>query len=468
MAPALVCMLIARVDDPDIWWHLRTGDWVLQHHAVPYADPFSTTTSGHAWQAYSWLFEVLVRALYNKLGLLGIVAYSTSMVLAITLALYHLTRRLQQDFRITVLLTALGGLALLTLYSPRPWHFTILFFIIELDILLHARHTGHKRELLWLPLIFALWANLHIQFIDGLLLLAIVLVDSFVSKKDRNSAASALSPTFAGATLVACIATTLLNPYGWHIYQVAHDLAAQRGVMNGIEELKAMPFRSVANYCVLFLMLGAAIVLGRARRPPFLETTLLVGAAFLSFRSQRDVWTIATVSIAVLASAMRMKTPTRARLHFTAVSLGALIVVLLLFATARLAHLNNTVLHDQLQAKMPVSAAEFVRKQGYPGPVFNEFAWGGFLMEDLRLPVSIDGRAALHGDAQLERSDKTWNGRPDWATDPNLTSAGMVFGPVAAPLTQLLRTDPRFTLMYEDHLAAVFVPHRAAPQMQAH
>ena len=53
------------------------------------------------------------------------------------------------------------------LYTPRPWLFTILLFILELDILMRARRTGRLRGLLWLPAIFALWANVHIQFIDG-------------------------------------------------------------------------------------------------------------------------------------------------------------------------------------------------------------------------------------------------------------------------------------------------------------
>ncbi len=54
------------------------------------------------------------------------------------------------------------------LYTPRPWLFTILFFVLVLDIVMQARLTGRARELAWLPLIFALWANTHIQFIDGI------------------------------------------------------------------------------------------------------------------------------------------------------------------------------------------------------------------------------------------------------------------------------------------------------------
>jgi hypothetical protein len=74
----------------------------------------------------------------------------------------------------------------------------------------------------------------------------------------------------------------------------------------------------------------------------------------------------------------------------------------------------------------------------------------------LRMPVSIDGRAAFYGDQRIDRSLATWNAQPDWATDAQLMKAGVVIGPVTAPLTQVLRMDPRFQLVYEDKAAAVF------------
>lgn len=73
-----------------------------------------------------------------------------------------------------------------------------------------------------------------------------------------------------------------------------------------------------------------------------------------------------------------------------------------------------------------------------------------------RLPVSIDGRSNLAGDERLNRSIATWSGEPDWASDPDLKAAALVIAPIEAPLTQLLRTDSRFELAYEDRIASVF------------
>src|SRR5207249_11491916 len=45
------------IDDPDIWWHLRTGQWIIEHHWVPATDPFSAYGMGKPWVAYGWLLD---------------------------------------------------------------------------------------------------------------------------------------------------------------------------------------------------------------------------------------------------------------------------------------------------------------------------------------------------------------------------------------------------------------------------
>jgi hypothetical protein len=127
-----------------------------------------------------------------------------------------------------------------------------------------------------------------------------------------------------------------------------------------------------------------------------------------------------------------------------------------------LLHVNTGRLQAEMADNMPVKAVEVIRDRHYTGAVFNTYDWGGFLIWNLREPVSIDGRAALYGDQAIARSRDTWNGSPKWASDPNLQSAGVVIAPDGAALTQLLRTDARFELAYEDKVAAVFVARNEA------
>ena len=300
-APSLLCFYAAIVNDPDVWWHLRSGVWMLEHHAVVRVDPFSVFGSGRPWIDYSWLYELMVVKLFGRFGLTGVVGYTSGMVLAITVALHHLIKRLQGDFNFAVLLTFVASLALERLYSPRPWHFTIVLFVVVVDILMHARRTGETRELLLLPPNFALWANLHIQFADGLLVAGMVVVEAAAARW-WSAAKTKLGFGWVLTAMVASVAAMLMDPYGWRIYGTAYDLASEPGVMDHIAELQSIPFRFFSDYCVLFLALGAAAVLAWRREAKVFETAFLIVTAYLSFRSRRDVWLVVTAASAIVAA----------------------------------------------------------------------------------------------------------------------------------------------------------------------
>ena len=461
--PALMCVHAANVGDPDIWWHLRTGEWILQHHAVPRVDPFSGPLAGSPWLAYSWLYELVVVKLFARLGLVGLVSYTSGMVLAITVALAQMVRRLQRDFFLVMLLAIVAIFSMGHLYMPRPWLFSILFFILELDILMQARKTGRMRELLWLPVIFALWANVHIEFVDGLMVLGLAWAETAVARWGLG-AETRVRPAWMGAALLASVLATLANPYGWRVYSVVFDyssrLATQGGALNRISELQAMPFRDLSDFLVLLLALASAAALAWRRRFALFETALLGFAAVVAFRSQRDVWAMAAVGALILASTIAGSEKATIQLPKWATAIAATMAVLVVMLGSHAMHIDNAHLQTQVAKSLPVQAVQAVRAKGYAGPLYNTFDWGGYLIWALRMPVSIDGRQNLYGDQRIDCSVATWSAQPDWASDAQLTSAGVVIGPVKAPLTQVLRMDPRFQLAYEDKVAAVFVARR--------
>ena len=464
--PALICFrtgAAACVADPDLGWHLRTGEWILQHHAAPHVDLFSRFGSGKPWQAYSWLFEVALVKLYQWFRLDGVMVYMGIMLTAIAAALYRLLNRLRPDFTTSTMLTMAVLTAISRLYTPRPWLFTILFFILEIDILMQARRTGSARKLLWLPPLFALWANIHIQFIDGLMLLAVAACEPLLALFWKPSI-SRLSARKLWLVLLACIAAPCVNPYGIGIYKIAHALASQPGVLNTVSEMHALPFRSMMDFLLLFLALAAVGLMFKFHRFFPFETLVLALAFILSFRSQRDIWFLAVVAAVIIADSLpaRASSEEPQRDALWSVPLGLAATALMVVASAFATQIRNDRLEGKLAEQMPLKAIEVVRERQYSGALYNTYGWGGFLIWNLRQPVSIDGRAAFYGDEKIDRSIKTWNGAPDWSSDPDLKSAGLVIAPVDAALAQLLRMDPRFELAYQDKIAAVFVARGTA------
>lgn len=448
------------VGDPDIWWHLRTGQWILQH-GFPHTDPFTASGASKPWVAYSWLFELLVLKLYQWMGLAGLVAYTAGMVAAITMLLHRMIRRLCPDFMISVLLTLAACQSMEHTWTPRSWQFSILFFVLEVDLLMQAHRLGKKKALWLLPLLFALWANLHIVFLYGLALLGIPLAEAVLARWWKWGE-SRIGAGQMGAVFAASAAATLLNPYGWGVYVAAYGLGSQQALMDQLNETRAMPFRDISDFGVLLFALAAVAVLARARRLHLFEMGMLAFAVALSFRSQRDVWVVVIAAGAIVADGIARAGKTRAAVRPLAVAAAVLLTAAAAPVLFMALQVNNRRLEGKLEETMPVAAVNFVKQKGLPGPLFNDYNWGGYLIWNPGMPVSMDGRANLWSEQTIFASRTTWEGLPGWNCNPDLRKSRLVIGPVEAPLTQLLRMSPGFELAYQDQVAAVFVARQGA------
>jgi hypothetical protein len=457
------------VVDPDIWWHLRVGQWILDHGWVPATDPFSSYGQGKPWVAYSWLFEVMAYGLYRSFGLVGIVIYTIVLSLGITAALYSLVRKFEHRVANAIAITGIGILAMTPIFMPRPWLFTILFFIIELDLLLAARRSGNYRRLLLLPPLFALWANLHVQFIYGLLPLGLVAAEPLIEQLFRRPFSFKNLKTGFNARqwliVAACVMATLANPYHLKLYAPVIEIMSQTGAYNYVSELLAPDFRNITHWTLLALTIWAAFTLGRQLEVKPFPILLFIAGAFVSFRSSRDVWFVVTAAIAIIASsrpALEVKDHsalTKAQALVIATTIGILTIFV---AQAR--NISEGALQNAVAGKYPVTAVNVVNERGYSGPLYNHFDWGGYLIWRLpRLPVSMDGRTNIYGDERVSHSIETWNGARHWANDPELAAARLVIADASIPLCSLLRLDQRFELVYEDQVAAVFIARSQMP-----
>lgn len=445
------------INDPDVWWHLRAGQWIVEHGTVPDHDPFAV---GHQpWVAYSWLFEVGLYGLYSTFGLASVLIYRVVGALGVVAVLYRLVRRREPDFVRAVVLCAAAALATAAVFSERPWLFTIAFTVLTIDVVLDLR-AGRRTGLVWaLPALYAVWANVHVQFIYGLGVLGLAVIAPLVDRLlHRELVAQRGWGKLVGLT-TACALATLLSPYHVRLYGVVWEYASQPGPFRYVNELRALEFREVSDWTMLGLGAAGVFVLGRRQRLDTFRTLLLVAATFFSFRCRRDLWFLAAASLAVLAD-READVPSRGRFRITApraLAAVTLLAAILVVVVARCG-LSNNRLRAGVAEGFPVQAAAVIADKRYNGPLFNDFTWGGYLIWALpELPVVLDGRTNLHGDERTLRIGAVWAGAPGWKDDPDLCAAGVVVADVQMPLAQLLLTDARFDCVHEDAVARVFV-----------
>jgi hypothetical protein len=204
----IICFLAGTAPDADLWGHLTFGRDIVHAGAVHGADPYSFA-SDRAWINHEWLAEVVMWMAYRLAGAAGLVALKLALACAAGAALLATWRAyaLRPAMRDGLLfLTALGTWPLLA--TIRPQAFSVCLFAVLLFVLARAR-SGSERWLGVLPLLFAVWVNVHGGWIVGAAALAIVVACSWFD--------AAWTARRRGLLLAAAIASalaTLCNPYG--------------------------------------------------------------------------------------------------------------------------------------------------------------------------------------------------------------------------------------------------------------
>jgi hypothetical protein len=461
--PALLFIRAFYISDPDIWWHLRTGQWILENRAVPTTDPFSVYGAGRPWVVYSWLFDAFMAGSFHRHGLAAIAFYEIAVRLLLTVALFHTLRNLAPGFWRAVALTTAAMFTMNRVLGPRPGMLTILLVILLLNVLFSASRTGRTRWLWLLPPLFAFWANWHIQFVYGLFVLGVFAADPLVNSLVgyRPASPSRLPPSALWWTLFASTAATLLNPYGAKVYGTVLLYAGQTRIYNQISEFLAMDFRHPQHYLAVLLVLSAALVIGWQRNIRPLWLILLLTVSVLAFRSVREIWFLAIVSVCAIADGRPSAKEALRPVPWRSRALVGIWVLALLVAACRHYGLSNDALEIQTAGAFPEAAVRYIELQHLDGPLLNDLSWGGYLIWRLpQHPVALDGRTNVHGEDRILRFSALWKGKPGWESDPDLARANLVLTPRDAAFASLLRLSPQFRTVYEDSQAIIFQRRR--------
>jgi phosphate starvation-inducible membrane PsiE len=344
---------------------------------------------------------------------------------------------------------------------PRPVFLSILFYVVLLTAILETNRDGRVQRLYWLPALFLVWANLHIQFIYGLFVLGLFVAAQLALRLTDSSdraravpAVGALPVKPLSLLFVGCLLATFIGPYGYHLYGVVVAYSKAHYSYEMIVELQPLSFR-FSNHFVQLLLTGAGFVAAgwRKKIDPF-KLALLIFASVVGFRTARDGWFVAITAAAVIADFPAAHEDEKE----TWIEHGAVVLTLVvfLFLLSRNFEFNERALDQTVSAQFPVDAAKYLRRNPLPGPLYNNLDWGGFLIWYLpQYPVAIDGRNDLYGDA-LDRTFHRAQDALQYKDDPYLSKAGCVLLDRTKPLATVLRFDPRFEVVYEDSNATIF------------
>ena len=436
---ALAALSPGLLNDGDTWWHIRAGQWMLAHHAVLRADPFSYTVAGQPWHTAEWLAEIVMAWAFAAGWIGEHLLFAVGAALTAGVVGWFVRKRV--DLLPALLVTVLGLACVTGSLLARPHMLALPLLAIWTAGMTQAREQTRAPHW-WLIVIMPLWANLHGSFAFGLALAGALAVEAVI--EDRKQALGWV------AFVLAAIASALLTPFGINGLLFPFKLSAMHGLAH-IGEWQPSDFSTLSPFAIA--LLAALFLLGRGQvRVPPLRLMILVGLTGLALLHGRHQMLVGVCGPILLAPSLAKSCPAKDER-------GNPIFVLLAalgFAAVMAARLALPVLRGG-DPVSPVTALAHVPRFVRETPVLNDYSFGGYLIWSGVKPF-IDSRADLYGDIFLQ------NYAAITAPDQDALAAALAYYhvrwtifPAGAPVVKLLDAQPGWHRYYQDKLAVVHI-----------
>ena len=385
----------------DTGYEMKTGQYILEHHVIPTTDIFSFSAHGAPWIAHYWLAGVIFYLINAAVGFTGLMVVVSSLAV-FTYWIVLKTAWLKSKTRLLPLII-LAPFSFLTyeLWVPRPQIFSYLLTALLIFLLEKWRISKNDRLLFILPLLFILWANVHSGVVLGLLILciyvgSIVIQNGFTNRKTIIFLATAL----------VCFLAALINPNGINTLLYFKIIGSSASALHVAEWDSLLLYLNRWQAEVFFTEMLAAMVIvlllctrSKNQMKGFFSVPCLMVllASALPVVSIRHVGLFPILAFPFFAVALEQliepllwRREIGRQLTVFVAGAGAVVVAagLLLLPSKQIIDANF----------LPVGGARFIQTQHVEGPMFNDPAFGGYLIWSLwpQQKVFIDGRNEVY------------------------------------------------------------------------
>ncbi len=471
----ILCVIVRRGGDPDIFWHLVTGRWMVDNHQIVSHDLFTFTVAGAKWVDPEYTTEIIAYLVY-KVGGLALVSIAFGAVTFVGFLFIWRRVRLELTNKvIAAVLIGIAGLGGVLVWGPRPQMITFTFSCVEL-LWLDQYLRGKSRAIYWLPLLMIAWANLHGGFLFGLVPVGVAgFVEAVHWVRRVDGDIHKRRVRILVLIFVACLVAALINPNGFHLYTYTIQPQFSGVQQSFIAEWQSPNFHVLEErgFELMLLLLPIAFIL---RRPSLWEVCLTAAVTYLALSAVRHsalfvaaetpllIWSF-SAGWERLALAERVRTWVLP--HAKEMLAGAAAV--LLMAALGTAYFVHGTLSNQARAtaaNFPVGAADWLAAHPDVGThMFDQYGWGGYLIyrfypQPNRRVFSF-GEATLLGSKVMQQVADVETGNPDWQQIFAQWNIDYVVDVPGAPEVLALEVDPQWTKVYDDGLAVIMVKNSA-------
>ena len=456
--------------DTDTWWHLRSGQYIVETGSIFTADPFSHTKLGQPW-FYPKLGQVLWYGLFALAGWIGL---SLGLTVLVTVAFGLVWLITPGNIYIRAFAIILGGITSALIWAARPQMFSFVLAALVLVLLERYKRTG-SRWIYLLPIITALWGNLHGGYAVAFMLAAVYLIGEIGNRLTRQSDAPTLSwrqiGLLGGVTALSLL-TVALNPYGWQMWVYPLRTVGIDVLRDFIQEWRSPNFHTTMTWPFAAMLVLTLIIMGATSRLVDWTDVLMVGLWLAaSLLAVRNVGLYGLLTVPILArygdAALAGYLPPTAgkRPPIFAYLNWLLLGLVTLAALVRVGLMLPSLSEAKLTENLPARAVQFIQERTPPGPLFNSYNWGGYLIFKLwpQYSVYIDGRTDLYDDAFIRRYLDVMAANEGWQQTLADDGINLVLIETNSTLARFLRRDLAWREVYRDDMAAIFVRQVVSP-----
>ncbi len=479
----------ALLADADVGWHIRTGEYILRHHAVPHQDLYSFSKPGAPWFAWEWLSDVIDAALFRMAGLKGVVLAAGVTIALFATTLIRRITRIGVNLFVAMLIALLGVGSASMHFLARPHIFTLLLLSVSLWLIETDRDgSAPVRRIFWLVPITLVWTNLHGGFLGIVAVLGLTAVgtaiEEFIAVREKSGKLPLVAALWEGhwskagryfALTAACAAVSLVNPYGWGLHQHIVTYLRSDWIRNVIQEFQSPTFRGENMLQFEGLLFTGLIAAGALlRRKRVTEGLWILFFAYLSLSSVRHVPVFVAVTLPLIAAeaaswwqaltATAPKNSLRGILNqmaadsiagFRRSSVWPALFVAALILIGKPIRWPT----DFPAQTFPVKMIRAHEEQIVRSRVLTTDQWGDYLiyLNPERQKVFVDGRSDFYGPEVGNEYIHLVNGAWDWSQVMAKYHFDLALLPVELPLVALLKQRPEWRVVEDDGKHILFV-----------
>jgi len=455
------------VREGDVFWHIRTGQWIWQNRSIPDHDPFTFTYQkedpvrpGYLRQEIIlrgyWLAQILYYLIYHHTGIAGVMAFRSLMITLILLIIYLLMRRLGTGHWMAFFFLTMSAIWFVNA-GDRPHLFSFLLFPVVLYLMDSLKKGWAIKKGIGIILLMALWPNLHGGYVTGVAVIGIYLITSILRGQG-----------YKGLYVISIISiiATLLNP---NTYKTILGLI--QGMFIGVQgqyvaEMLS-PFKVFMQgyyypeyWLTLFIALVVILLRPRVIPPERLIVVLFFMLTSLIHQRMIPFFMPSLILLAPEADALVRKKGVRV----------VMVMVGILLFISQAQSLRAHLFDPGISQIYPVGGSRFLNETSPRGNLFNWADWGGYLMiHSPEFRLFDDGRRLMDDveiahDAIARGLTYPLNGVPAWRAYLDAYDIDIIMIPPVHPifgmfvgLVRAIYNDDDFALVYADNNCLIYL-----------